>query len=134
MKKVKVFIERGDDGYSAYMEANAMDYLCVGDGKTVDEAVKDFYDAYNEVKDYYSKNGKSFEEAEFEFCYDSVSFLQLITNVFTLSGLSKITGINKKQLGHYVQGVSKPRPATAQKIKQGVLKYAKDLTSVNFIN
>jgi len=133
MKKVKVYIERGRDGYSAYMDDTPLDYSCVGNGKTVKETIADFEVAYEEMKKCYEKLGEEFEPVEFEFCYDSVSFLQSLTDVFTLSGLSKITGVNEKQLGHYVQGISKPRASTAQKIQKGVLNFAKDLTSVHLL-
>jgi len=132
-KTVKVFIEKSDYGYSAYMDDTPLSYSCLGEGKTVAETIEDFKDAYAEMREYYESIGKFFEEVDLEFYYDPVSFIQSLCGVFTLSGLSKITGINEKQLGHYVQGVNKPRPATAQKIKESIIKYAKELSTARLV-
>jgi len=133
MKTVKVFIEKSDYGYSAYMDDTPLSYSCLGEGKTVAETIDDFYDAYNDMREYYQSIDKYFEEVNLEFYYDPVSFIQSLNGVFTLRGLSKITGINERQLGHYVQGVSRPRPATAQKIKDSIIQYAKDLSCARLI-
>ena len=56
MKKVRVFIERGNDGgYGAYMpDDNGLDYGVSGVGNTVAEVVEDFNAAYQEMKEFYS--------------------------------------------------------------------------------
>ena len=64
MIKVKVFIEKAENGYSAYMEDAVVDYSCMGEGTTVEEAVNDFKSAYNEMKDFYREQKKFFEEVE----------------------------------------------------------------------
>jgi len=51
-----------------------------------------------------------FQECEFVFEYDVASFLNYYSHLLTLSGLERITGINQRQLGHYVQGRTRPRP------------------------
>ena len=44
MKKINAFIERGNDGtYGIYMDNKSLDYGLMGDGKTVNEAISDFY-------------------------------------------------------------------------------------------
>lgn len=52
--------------------------------------------------------------------------------IISMSGLSKITGINERQLSHYVQGVSKPRKAQEEKIIQGLKKLGEELTQLDF--
>jgi hypothetical protein len=134
MKNIKVYIETGADGhFSAYMDDTPMDYSCIGTGKTVKETIQDFYGGYEAMRALYEKEGIDFEEAEFTFYYeDAVAFLQEIKNVFKLEGISKITGINAAQLGHYVQGVKKPTARTARKIQDGVMRYLEELKSVKF--
>ena len=133
MIKVKVFIEKAENGYSAYMEDAVVDYSCMGEGSTVDEAINDFKSAYNEMKEYYREQKKFFEEVEFEFHYDIASFLKEYSKAFSLAGLQRITGINQKQLGHYMNGQSKPTKRTISKIQKGIESFARDLVAVKFL-
>lgn len=132
MKTVKVFIEMSEYGYSAYMEETSLDYGCIGEGRTVGEAVEDFYGGYEEIKKYYKETGKTFEEAHFEFFYDTASFLEYYSRAFSLAGLERITGINQTQLGHYLHGRRKPSRKTIDKIQAGVHNFANNLLAVNF--
>ena len=73
MKKVKVFIEKSEYGYSAYMDDSPLDYGCIGEGKTVEETIADFQSAYDEMREHYKEEGKVFEEVELEFLLDTES-------------------------------------------------------------
>ena len=132
MKKIKVFIEPSQYGYSAYMEDNDLDYGLIGEGKTVQETIKDFDLSYDGMRDYYQKIGKPFEEIEYEFFYDTESFLAAYSKTFSLAGLEIITGVNQTQLGHYLHGRRKPTRKTIDKIQQGVERFARELTAVRF--
>ena len=132
MKTVKVFIEKSEYGYSAYMDDTPLDYSCIGEGKTVRETINDFKESYNEMKEFFLSSGKEFEEVSFEFYYDIPSFLQEYVKAFSLAGLERITGVNQKQLGHYLNGQSKPTKRTIDKIKSGVEEFVEELESVRF--
>lgn len=132
MKKVKVFIEKGVDEYSAYMDDTPLSYSCIGQGSTVEEAAADFRAAYNEMREYYEKAGKHFEEVNFEFYYDIPSFLQEFAFAFSLAGLERITGVNQKQLGHYISGYRKPSGKTIRKIEDGIHRFSEQLNAVRF--
>ena len=132
MKEIKVFIEKSEYGYSAYMDDTPIDYSCLGEGKTVEETIKDFNQAYAEMRDHYRKAGRQFEEVHYTFYYDVASFLQEYVTAFSLSGLERITGVNQTQLGHYLHGRRKPSRKTIDKIQRGVQKFAHDLTAVRF--
>ncbi len=132
MKKVKVFIEKSSFGYSAYMDDTPLSYSCIGEGKTVEETIEDFQKAYQEMREYYHKAGKQFEEIEYEFFYDTASFLQEYCKAFSLAGLERITGVSQTQLGHYLHGRSKPTRKTIEKIERGVRSFANNLTAVRF--
>lgn len=134
MKKVIAIIEMASDGfYSVYMDADDMDYLVTATGKTSNDAIEDFKQGYEDVKATYLRDGKHFEEAEFDFKYDMASFLSYYTRAFSLAGLSRITGINKGQLSHYATGRRKPSQSTVQKIQNSVQSFAKGLSQVRFI-
>lgn len=131
-KTVKVFVESSEYGYSAYMENAGMDYACIGEGKTVEEAIRDFEDSYNEIKEYYSAQKIDFCEAEFEYYYDISSFLQEFNKAFSLSGLERITGVNQTQLGHYLHNRRKPSRKTINRIEEGLRAFANHLETIHF--
>ena len=134
MKKIKAFIERGNDGtYGIYMDNKFLDYGLVGDGKTVNEAISDFYESHKEMKAYYEEEGKHFEEVEFEFCYDTASFLNYYSSFFSLAGLSRLTGIHQGQLSHYLTGHRRPSQKTVEKIESSLQSFGKEISQVEFV-
>jgi len=132
MKKVKVYIEKGADEYSAYMDDTQLDYSCLGQGNTVDETIEDFRKCYQEMQKHFSDCGEPFEEVEFEYYYDIPSFLKEFAFAFSLAGLERITGVNQKQLGHYISGYRKPSRKTISRIEAGVHNFAKTLSAIKF--
>jgi len=48
----------------------------------------------------------------------------------TIAALSRVTGINQRQLSHYANGVRRPRPAQRQRIVEGFHTIGKELLSV----
>jgi predicted RNase H-like HicB family nuclease len=135
MMKVQVIIERGVDGtYDANMEfIKNIQFGLLGQGKTVSEAIEDFYNSYGEIKAMYQAEGNVCPELEFEFKYDMPSFLQYYAYAFTLAGLERITGVNQRQLSHYINGVKKPGEKTVRKIESRVHVFSNELSSVRFI-
>jgi len=136
MNRVKAFIERGNDGtYGVYvdLEDNTLNYGIHGDGNTVNEAIEDFKACYVGMKELYMDEERHFVEAEFEFHYDTASFLRYYTNYFSLAGLSRLTGIHQGQLSHYVNGTRNPSKQTIQKIDNSIQAFAKDLSQVQFV-
>lgn len=135
MQTIRVILENSSYGYSAYMDNDdSLDYSILGEGKTIDETIADFYDAYEDMKAYYASINKSFEEVKFEFYYDIACFLEKYYKKFSLAGLEQITGVNQTQLGHYLHGRRKPSKRTIAKIQRGVEAFAKELTELKFMN
>ena len=134
--KVKALIERGNDGsYGVYvdLEDKTLNYGIIGDGKTVKEAIDDFYNSYKEMQELYKSENKLFKEAEFEFKYDTASFLAYYSNVLSLAGLGRLTGIAQGQLSHYVTGRRKPSQKTVQKIEKSLHKFADEISQVQLV-
>lgn len=133
VRKVKAVIERASDGnYSVYMDADDMDYLVTGTGATAEKAIEVFMGGYEDTKKFYAEENKVFEEAEFDFVYDMASFLSYFSKAFSLAGLSRITGINKSQLSHYMTGHRTPSSSTVRRIQSSVQEFAKELSQVHF--
>lgn len=129
MRIIKVIIECGDSkSFAAYTEAQFDGFSIAGYGFTAEEAKNDFIEAYNEAREMFNC-----PELSFEWQYDVKSFLQLYKNKLSLSGLQTLTGINQKQLGHYLSGVRKPSDATKSKIITGVHRFADDLNKIALV-
>ena len=129
---MKVFIEKSEYGFSAYMEEAGLDYGCTGEGKTVEETIDDFNKSYAGIREYFERHGKAFEEIEYEFFYDTASFLDEYCKAFSLAGMERITGVSQTQLGHYLHGRSRPSRKTVERIQRGVEEFARNLTAVRF--
>lgn len=134
MKAIAV-IERGADGaYGVFIESDNVPFGAIGDGQTVAEAIADFNNSVNEMQSYYAEEGKAFpQDLEFEFKYDTASFLQQYAYAFTLAGLERITGINQRQLSHYINGIRKPSEKTTQKIEERLHAFGTEIASVRFV-
>lgn len=134
MKEVNAIIERAKDGtFSIYMDADDMDYMVTGTGKSVEEAKEVFEGGYDDIRRYYSKEGKPFTEVAFTYKYDMASFLDDYTKAFTLAGLSRITGINQGQLSHYITGRRIPSARTKQRVQSAIHSFARNLNGVSFV-
>lgn len=133
--KAQVIIERGADGtYDANMEfIKNVPFGLLGQGKTVSEAIDDFYNSYNEIQTMYTAEGKECPALEFEFIYDMPSFLHYYAYAFSLAGLGRITGVNQYQLSHYINGVKKPSETTVRKIEQHIQAFGKEISTVRFV-
>lgn len=100
-----------------------------GSGNTVEEAMDDLSQSQSEAK----QMCPELPDFEYQLHYDVASFLQLFGRKLNLAGLQAITGINRKQLNHYVTGHSKPSPATVRKIEQGIKSFQEELSRVAFV-
>ena len=132
--KSTAIIEKGDMGYDITLKSQeGIPCGLLGQGRTVEEAKEDFINSYKEMKELMNDEGIECPELEFEFLFDTASFLTSVSSTFTMAGLSKITGINRKQLGHYVQGTSKPSAKTATRIQESIISYVNEIAAVRFV-
>lgn len=134
--KANVIIERGLDGtYDAYFEnSDQFSFGLLGQGKTVNEAMDDFMNSKDEMKEYYQEVGKTFpEDLELVFKYDVASFLAYYSKVLSLSGLERLTGVNQGQLSHYVTGKRKPSQKTIEKIEHSLHTFGQEISQIHFV-
>lgn len=133
MHQVTAIIETGlDHRIEIYSDDDTLDYGVLGEGYSIEEAKNDFMISYEEMRECFEEQGKEFEEVEFIFRYDIPSFLQEFAYAFTLAGLERITGINQKQLGHYISGYRKPSAKTIRKMEEGIHNLSEQLRMVHF--
>lgn len=132
MRTLHAVIERAEHNYSAYVEE--VDGVG-GVGDTLDEVKKSLEEGLIVLKDDCLEFGYQVPEAlvddyKLVFRMDTKSFLQMYCKIFTKSALERLTGINQKQLWHYANGVTKPRPAQVQKIEKALHKLGEELISL----
>jgi hypothetical protein len=133
--QVKATIERGDNGtYDVTMEyLSQIPFGLLGQGNNVEEAIADFYNSYNEMKSFLVEKGEVYPPLEFHFVYDIPSFLKRYAYAFSLAGLGRITGINERQLSHYINGIRKPSLKTTLKIEQKLKEFAGEIAMLQFV-
>ena len=58
------------------------------------------------------------------------ALLHHFEGILTRSALSRVTGINERQLGHYATGHRNPRPAQRKRIIEGIHRIAEEMNSL----
>jgi hypothetical protein len=69
-------------------------------------------------------------EYELEFRLTTEALLIAYNDIFAKAALSRITGINQRQLWHYASGMRKPRPAQRKRIEEGLHKFGAELLRI----
>jgi len=59
------------------------------------------------------------------------ALINYYSGIFTKAALSRITGINERQLWHYAAGLRKPRPQQIKRIEEGLHKLGQELVSLS---
>ena len=132
MTTLHAVIECAESNYSAYVE----ELTGVGGiGDTLEEVKKDLEEGLVVLKEACIEYGDPVPEelqGEYKIVFrmDTKSFLQMYCKVFTKSALERMTGINQKQLWHYANGLSKPRPAQVKKIETALHRLGEELISL----
>ena len=132
MKSLKVIIESTENNYSAYVDG--LDGV-VATGSTLNEIKENMREAIADYKETCTEMGCEIPEQlkgryDFEFTMDVKSLLSFYTGIFTKAGLERLTGINQKQLWHYANGKSTPRPAQVAKIESAMYRLGNELLAI----
>lgn len=129
-KKIVMVIEKSEDFFSAYSE-NCDGIYAAGDSI---EAVKaDTYEAIDLIKKNLPEERWPEEirgEFDIEWKLDVQSFLEYYSKYMSLAGMERVTGINQKQLSTYLNRRAVPRRKQAERIVNGIHKFANELLSI----
>lgn len=133
MDKITVIIERADNNFSAYLKE--IDGI-TATGHSIDEIKSSIIEAIDEFavscRDLGCEVPEKIKDGyELVFEMDIQSLLQIYEGIFSKAGLEKLTGINQKQLWHYANGMSRPRPAQRQKIESALHRLGGELVSIS---
>jgi len=127
-KKIIAMIARDKNGYGAWIENCQGVY---GEGDTVQEAKESLLDGLRLFIEYNRELPEVLRgNYEIEYHFDTPSFLEYYSNIFTKSALERMTGINQKQLGHYVSGYRNPSRKTIGKIDNALHRLSDELSQV----
>ena len=134
MEKIKVFLSWSGDNYAA--GSGEINGVVVATGKTL-EGVKN---AFKESFEFHVESSVADGDAlptylvdgnyELDFELQVSALLHKLDGIITRAALARVTGIDQRQLGHYIQGIREPRPKTRGKIIRGIQQLGKELTAV----
>lgn len=128
-KKVIVVIEKSKGYYDAYSE-NCDGIYAAGSG--IAETKANVLEAIAALKrnlpeERWPELLKG--DYEIEWKLDVPSFLEYYSQYMSLAGMQRVTGINQKQLSNYLNHRSVPRRKQADRIMEGMRKFASNLLS-----
>ena len=131
MKNLQVIVEYAGDNLSAYIN----DLPIVAVGKNLNDIKRDITEAIQVYKESCAELGVEISdlvkgEYELTFVIDATTFINSDSNIFTKAALSRITGINERQLWHYAAGLHKPRKRQLERIQRGVQSLTEELNSI----
>lgn len=134
MKTVEVIVEHAGNNLSAYIEGAPV--ITVGnDVKEIEKNMKEAVELYLESCKEMNIAPVEILQGEFtlKFKIDAATFINYYSSIFTKAALSRITGINERQLWHYAAGVHKPRKQQLEKIQKGINALTEELTAINLL-
>lgn len=134
MEKVIINVARTENGYCANCELIPAWVVAVsGDFGSLEREVKDSIDFWVEcaIADNDPIPLALQGEYQIEYKFDIRSLLMYYQNIFSLSAIQHITGINQRQLWRYASGYTKPRPNQAEKIINGLNKLGHELCAIS---
>lgn len=130
--KVVFVIEKSPDGfYSCYTDQEFDGFALLGYGETVEDAKKDLFATYQEIKEDLKSEGKEVPEIEFEWKYDLQSFFNYFS-VLNVSELARKSGINASLLRQYRNGLAKASEKQYDKLRQCINQIGQELTTARF--
>ena len=108
---------------------------CVSTAATLSEMKKNIKEAIEFHVESSLEDGDSIPdifigEYELEFKLSTEALLNAYSDVFTKAALSRITGINQRQLWHYASGMRKPRPTQRKRIEDGLHRLGMELLNI----
>ena len=134
MRTVAVIVEEAGNNLSAYIEDAPV--ITVGNNiREIEENMKDAVELYLESCKEMDITPVEVLQGEFtlKFKIDAATFINYYSSIFTKATLSRITGINERQLWHYAAGVHKPRKQQLEKIQKGIKALTEELAAINLL-
>ena len=131
MRTITVNID-WENNYGAYSEEVSG---CVATNKTLEGVKQAYIEALEVHLQGVRADGDEIPAAmqgkyRLDYVLNVRALLHYFEGVLTRSALSRVTGINERQLGHYITGHRKPRPEQRKKIVEGIHRIGREIDSV----
>ncbi len=132
MEKIKVIVGWEDKNYSAVCDSG----LVVDTHKDLDKLKESFAEAFAFHVEGCIEDGDELPACvvdgayELDFVLETSALLHSLDGVLSRSALARVTGINEKQLGHYMSGHRKPRADKRRQIVEGIHEIGRRFISV----
>jgi predicted RNase H-like HicB family nuclease len=125
-KKIKIFVEKTDTGFSAFSESLPV-YTT---GRSIPELLDNALEA---VTLYFEDENLMITQENIKFEIDFKQFFQHY-KVLNAKYLANKIGMNPTLLSQYVQGRKKPSDAQTDKILLGIHQIGQELSEINLIH
>lgn len=131
-KKVVLFLEYGNGGYSCYNDDPIGKYAVIdGDGATAEEAKADFMRALEECRQASPEDKYINQDMEFTYKYDIQAFFKEFS-FLNATDIARRAGINPSLMRQYTSGVKKAGEKTYNKLNACLSNIKNDLQAAVF--
>lgn len=124
-KEIKVFVSWSGENFNGGIGDPELGVIFVT-ASTLDEFKKEFNDSFKFHIEGLKESGEIVPEYistgnyKIEYDLDATALLKEAERFTTLAAISRVTGINQKQLSHYATGLKQPRPSSRERIIKGI--------------
>jgi hypothetical protein len=134
VEKVIVNVGKTPDGYSASI--GILPGWVLGMTGSFAELKKELQESIDIFIKWAKKDGNSYpaifdKTYEFEYKFDIESLLCCYDSILSRAAISRMSGINRRQLSHYICGRSRPKKEQEVKIVNSFHQLGKELLSVS---
>lgn len=116
--------------YSCVADTLVSDCLLAGYGKTAQEAVRDFYTSYDELR---QLDGESVPEMEVSFKFDVGSMFSYFSYL-SIEGIAAKSGINPSAMRQYASGIRTPKTERLKMIEEKMKDISKEIQCVKLFS
>ena len=134
MEKLVVNVAKTPEGYCASIDL--LPGWVLGTNGSFDEFKRELKESIDVYVEWAKEDGDEYPSVfdgayDFEYRFNIESLLCCYDGILSRSALSRLTGINQKQLGHYACGRSRPRQAQKTKIVSALHQLGSEFLAVS---
>ena len=134
MEKVIVNVAKTPEGYCASIDI--LPGWVLGANGSFDEFRRELLESLNVFVEWAKEDNEEYPSVfdgdyDFEYKMNVESLLYCYNGIINRSAISRLTGINQKQLGRYANGRSRPRQEQKTKIVKALRQLGNELIAVS---
>ncbi len=137
MEKIKVIVEWTDNNFSAGV--GGINGVVISTGNTIEDLKREFKSAFQFHIEESIKDGDKLPDYiisgnyELKFQLGASAMLHLSDGLISRSAIARVTGINEKQLSHYLTGKKVAREKQSKRISSGIKEISHQLDALRSI-